>query len=79
MGITLIIVGGVAFITAMALTFDYLGNTRKRGDKELGRRVLALEKKVAEVESASRDKDERIAKLESDLGFMNKLLEDRSK
>ena len=51
MGITLVIVGGLALMTLFAAGFDYLGKRKGRNDKATETRVNALEDKVKELES----------------------------
>ena len=74
--IALIIVGGLVLITAVAAGFDYLGKRGRAPGREEASRFESLEVRVKNLEAKSLDKDERIARLESDLAFMNRLLED---
>ena len=75
MGITLIIVGGVVTISVIASVFDYLGKKKKGAGSEIRAKVLELEKKVELLEANVHEKAGKIEQLETDLGFMNKLLE----
>lgn len=77
MGIALVIVGGVVLTTIAASLFDYLGKRRRPADRQLEGRVAALEKRVETAEAAIASRDERVAQLESDLDFVNKLIEDK--
>jgi hypothetical protein len=76
MGITLIIVGGLVLLTAVAGAFDYLGKRAKTPDRSMAARIEGLEARIGSLETRSLDKDERIAKLESELTFVNRLLVD---
>ena len=77
MEIALIIVGGLVLLTGVASFFDYLGKRKSSQNSELIERVATLEKEVATLKSGEAEGEGRIAKLESELGFMTKLLEDR--
>ena len=77
MGITLAIIGGLVAMTVVAAGFDYLGKRARSAPadaapaREFERRLEALEARLS-------DRDERVAKLEGELAFLNRLLEDRS-
>ena len=75
MGITLVIVGGIVLVSVFAAGFDYLSKRGKRLDNETKVKVVELEKKVQELEQMMNDKNDRINQLDSDLTFVNKLLE----
>lgn len=77
MGITLTIIGGLVAMTVVAAGFDYLGKRAKTSPGETGR-VRELERRLEALEARLSDRDERIAKLEGELAFVNRLLEDRS-
>jgi hypothetical protein len=79
MGITLIIVGGLTLMTAVAAFFDFLGKRKGRNDKDVEGRLLGLQKRVEELESRQAEKDETLRRLEGELQFMNRLIEDKSK
>ncbi len=78
MGIALVIVGGLALMTLIAVVGDVAGKSAKAkhsvGSKEfrdLARRVEALEKEALEGQA-------RVRELESGIAFLNRLLEDKT-
>ncbi len=75
MGIAIVIVCGLVVMTVFASGFDFLTKRRNRVDNETKLKVVELEKKVSNMEQAIKDKDARVAQLESDYMFLNKLLE----
>lgn len=79
MGITLTIVGGLILITLITVVSDYMGKRKKTDTGGLEERVALLEKNVRILEERVSDKDGKIERLEADIGFMNKLIEDKSK
>jgi predicted Zn-dependent peptidase len=79
MEITLIIVGGLTIMTIVAVVGDYFSKKKQAVSKETVLRLQALEQQVQVLEAKVADKDERIAHLEEGMGFVNRLLEDKSK
>ncbi len=79
MEIALIIVGGIVITTLVASIFDFLGKRRRGKDPAIEGRVAAIEQRLAAAETKIGERDERIAQLEGDVHFMNKLIEDKSK
>lgn len=79
MEIALIIVAGVVIVTAITGVFDYLGKRRKATGGVEARRVEALEARVAGLETKVTERDERIAQLETEIQFVNRLIEDKRK
>ncbi|MBN1242975.1 MAG: hypothetical protein JXA15_09765 [Spirochaetales bacterium] len=77
MGITLTIVGGLVLMTIAAAGFDYLGRRAKASPADAAR-TRELERRLEALETRVQDRDERVAKLEGELAFVNRLLEDRS-
>ena len=77
MGVTLIIVGGLVLLTGIASFFDYLGKRKVSMNGAALERIEALERDVAALKAAGLDGEGRIGKLEADLGFLGKLIEDR--
>jgi hypothetical protein len=75
MGIALVIVGGVVLVTILGLGFDFAVKRRNKLDSKTKQRVTELERKVANLELMVKDKDDRVARLEGELSFVNKLLE----
>ena len=75
MEIALIIVGGLVLMTIFASGFDFLTKRRNKLDNDTKLKVIELEKKVSNLERMSNDKDDKINQLDSDLSFLNKLIE----
>ncbi len=75
MGIAFVIVGGLVLMTAFASGFDYLTKRRNKLDNETKQKVVDLEKRMIAMEQTGREKDARIAQLENDYTFLNRLLE----
>ncbi len=78
MEITLIIVGGLVVMTIFGTGFDFLTKRRKKLDNVTKQKVIELENKVNNLERIIHDNNERIAQVEGDLSFLNKLLENKS-
>lgn len=80
MWIAFAIAGGVIACTFIGSLFDYLGKKAKAGgDRQLAEAVKAMDARVASLENRLDEKDSRIAQLETDLGFLNRLIEDKTK
>jgi hypothetical protein len=79
MDIALIIVGGIVLTTITASLFDYLGKRKRGGDPETAGRITAVEQRLSAAEAKLGERDERIAQLENDLGFVTRLIEDKTK
>jgi hypothetical protein len=75
MEITAIIVGGMVLVTALAGLFDFLSKKRTGKDPALYERLDALERRQKSLESQVEEKDIRIAELEREIGFVNRMLE----
>ena len=75
MGIALVIVGGVTLITIVGMAFDFLTKRRKRTDDETTQTVAQMEKRIANLEQAVKEKDDRMAALEGELSFLRRLIE----
>ena len=75
MGIALVIVGGLVLMTVFATGFDFMTKRRNRVDNETKQKVVELERKMAALEQTTMEKDDKIAQLESEFAFLNKLLE----
>jgi hypothetical protein len=78
MWIAIVIVSGCFAISVVASIFDFLGKKKGRDDKALDKKIGLLEGKIDELERRSLEKEERIAKLETDVAFMNRLIEDKT-
>ncbi len=74
MSITLIIVGGIVIVTLIAVVGDNLTKSKQSADpsaiRELKDRISALEREASE-------RDAKLARLEGEISFTTKLLEDR--
>jgi len=79
MSIALIIVGGIVLTTLTASFFDYLGKRKRAADPQTEGRIAALEQRLGAAEAKIADRDDRIAQLESEISFVNKLIEDKSR
>ncbi len=77
MGIALAIIGGLVAMTVVAAGFDYLGKRAKASPADAAR-TRELERRLDALEARLEDRDGRVAKLEGELAFLNRLLEDRS-
>ena len=75
MGIVLVITGGVVLMSVLGMGFDYLTKRRKRVDNETKAKVEQLEKEVHQLAQIVSERDQRVTQLESDLQFLNRLLE----
>ncbi len=75
MDIALVIVGGITVMTLVAASFDYLTKRAKTVDKETRAKVEDLALRLKALEASQPAKDERIAQLEQEVGFVTKLLE----
>jgi hypothetical protein len=75
MEIAMIIVGGLVLMTIFASGFDYLSKRRKGVDNVVKLKVEELENRVRLLEQNLGDRNEKVAQLESDIIFLNKLLE----
>ncbi len=80
MWIAFAIAGGIVVCTFIGSLFDYLGKKAKAGgSQQLADSLKGMEGRIAALETRLDDKDARIAQLETDLGFLNRLIEDKSK
>lgn len=77
MGIALIIVGGLVLMTGLASYFSYLTEKKKRVDSGVAEKVEEVEKRLAQLEHRIEERDERLSQLESDVSFVNKLIEEK--
>jgi hypothetical protein len=79
MGITLVIVGGLAVISAIAMLGDYLTKTKIARTKDNPQAMQALQQRLEALEALVGEQDKKIAQLEGDISFATKLLEDKSR
>ncbi len=79
MGITFIIVGGITLISIIAVIGDYATKSKIAKSTIDPEVVYKLENRVQELERKVNEQDTAINRLESDLKFTNKLLDDKTK
>ncbi len=79
MGIAIAIVVGLSVMTLIAAGFDFLTKRSKDINKDDLKRLGDLETRVVALEQGAALKDEVIKKLQDDLSFYGKLLEDGRK
>jgi hypothetical protein len=79
MGIAMTIVLGLTLMTFFAAGFDYLGKRAKKPSLESAEALKDLEARVKRLEASLGERDERVARLESELQFTTRLIEDRTK
>jgi peptidoglycan hydrolase CwlO-like protein len=79
MGITLVIVGGITIISAIAIVGDYFTKAKVSKTSIDPQIIQALEKRIEELETKANDQDKKIEQLESEISFANKLLENKTK
>jgi hypothetical protein len=77
MGITIVIVAGVALITVIGMAGDYITKTKVAKARGNPAEVEQLKKRIGDLESELSDQRQKIAALESGLSFTTKLLEDK--
>ena len=77
--ITLIITGGIVLITALAVGGDYITKVKIAKAKAGGKDYEELRKRVKALEQKALDQEGKLERLESDLAFANKLLEDKTR
>jgi len=74
MSMTMIIVGGIVVVTLIAVVGDFLTKTKQAAEpsaiRELTDRIVALEQEAGE-------RDAKLARMEGELAFTTKLLEDK--
>ncbi|OHD22383.1 MAG: hypothetical protein A2Y38_22165 [Spirochaetes bacterium GWB1_59_5] len=74
MSMTMIIVGGIVVVTLIAVVGDYLSKAKQTADpsaiRELKDRIAALEREASE-------RDAKLSRMEGEIAFTTKLLEDR--
>jgi len=76
MGIAIAIVAGLSVMTLIAAGFDFLTKRSKNLNKDDLKRMGDLETRIAALEQGALLKDELIKRLQDDLSFYGKLLED---
>jgi len=79
MGVAIVIAGGLVLMTLVASLFSYLGEKKKRLDPQIEEKINRMERRLTAMEAKAAEKDERIDQLESEISFVNKLIEQRPK
>jgi chaperonin cofactor prefoldin len=79
MGIAFVIVGGVVVTTLIASVFDFLGKKKRKVDTRVESTISQLEERLSVLEAKTAEKDERISQLESEVSFVNKLIEGKTR
>jgi hypothetical protein len=79
MNLALIIVGGLVLMTFFPSLFGYLEKRKKAKDTEIESKLASVEKRLFDLEGKIAEKDDRIDKLETDVSFVNKLIEDKGR
>ena len=75
MGIALIIVGGLVLMTVFAAGADFLTKRKGRLDTQTVETVAELQQRVTSLEQMVKEKDDTVARLETDMSFIRKLIE----
>jgi hypothetical protein len=79
MGVAIISVVGLCIMVIVPSYLRYLAKLKAGKDPALEQIVAELGKRVSQLELQLQEKDAKIDKLETDLVFVGKLLEDKSK
>lgn len=77
MEITLVIVGGIIVLTLIGVVGDVLGKSVKARSGSDPKALRDLARRVEDLERLSLEREDRIRRLEADVSFANRLLEDR--
>lgn len=77
MEITLVIVGGIIVLTLVAVVGDVVGKAVKARGGSDSKALRDLTRRVEDLERLSLEREDRIRRLEADVSFANRLLEDR--
>lgn len=77
MGIAIVIVSGLVVMTIAAVAGDIISKTRKPSGADPSA-IRELRDRIEELERQSQDRDQRIMRLEGEVAFTTKLLEDKS-
>lgn len=79
MGIALVIVGGLIVITLVSVLGGNAAMKIKGSGGPDGARLDKLERRLETLEGELEERNARIGKLETELGFMSKLIEDKGR
>lgn len=79
MGIALIIVGGIIVLTAIAIAGDVISTKYKAAVRAPKQEAIApLEARLEALEARLDERDETVRKLQEELRFVNRMLEDKT-
>lgn len=77
MGVALTIVGGLVVISVIAVIGDIVSKSMQARQAADPGAIKALADRVEQLEKQALDRDSRIARIEGDVAFTTKLLEDK--
>jgi hypothetical protein len=77
MGVALTIVGGLVVISVIAVIGDIVSKSMQARQTADPGALKALADRVEQLEKQALDRDSRIARIEGDVAFTTKLLEDK--
>jgi hypothetical protein len=77
MGLALTIVGGLVVISVIAVIGDIVSKSMQARQAADPGALQALADRVEQLEKQALDRDSRIARIEGDVAFTTKLLEDK--
>jgi hypothetical protein len=79
MGIAIVIVIGLVVMTVAAAGFDYLSKRRKSNSSVSIKQIQILEERIKILENNEIERIEQVRKIQEEVKFVNKLLEDKSR
>jgi hypothetical protein len=79
MGIAIVIISGLVVMTIVGAGFDFLTKRNKTNADISFRQLKDLEDRIKILETNEVERIEQIIKIQDEVKFMNKLLEDKSK
>lgn len=77
-GLWALLFGGLVVVTLGGMFMRGLGRRRVDGDRTMEHRFSLMEQKIQTLESKLLERDAKIDKLENEISFINRLLEDKS-
>jgi len=79
MGIAIVIISGLVVMTIVAAGFDFLAKKNKSKSNDSINQLRELEDRIKILENNEIERTEQILKLQDEVKFVNKLLEDKSR
>jgi hypothetical protein len=79
MGIAIVIISGLLVMTIVAAGFDFLAKKNKSKSNVSINQLRELEDRIKILENNEIERTEQILKLQDEVKFVNKLLEDKSR